>query len=197
MFTVGVVLAAGGSTRLGRPKQLLEFRGRPLLDSTLDVARACGFDQVVVVLGGAGAEVRASVDLTGCIVVDNAHHTTGCSSSIVAALDHVPVHADGLVLLLGDQPSIDPRTVTTLLASVADEPGSAAVAVCRYADGRGHPFWFAQPTFADLRELHGDKAVWKLLESGRWPVREVAIDAPVPLDVDTWDDYLRLLETTT
>ena len=50
--------------------------------------------------------------------------------------------------------------------------------------------------FDELRELHGDKAVWKLLESGRWPVAELAVEGPVPLDVDTWDDYRRLREAT-
>ena len=58
MFVSAIVLAAGGSTRLGQPKQLLAFRGRTLLDAALDTARACAFDQIVVALGGAASEVR-------------------------------------------------------------------------------------------------------------------------------------------
>ena len=65
--------------------------------------------------------------------------------------------------------------------------------MCRYRDGPGHPFWFSRSLFADLATLHGDKAVWKLLESGRWSVVEVAVDTPIPLDVDTWQDYQQLL----
>jgi molybdenum cofactor cytidylyltransferase len=65
--------------------------------------------------------------------------------------------------------------------------------VCRYRDGRGHPFWFARSVFTELQQLHGDKAVWKLLESGRWPAAEAEVGGPVPIDVDTWDDYRRLL----
>ncbi len=199
MFTSGLVLAAGRSSRLGTPKQLLGYRGRPLLDATLDMARSCGFDQLVVALGGAGDDVRAGVDLTGCTVVDNVHYTTGCSSSIVAALDEVDGRADGLVLLLGDQPGVDPTTVNSLLSiahTAIDADGRpASIAVCRYDDGRGHPFWFAREMFAELRDLHGDKAVWKLLESGRWPIAELVVAGPVPPDVDTWDDYRRLLES--
>ncbi len=191
MFTTGLVLAAGTSTRLGRPKQLLSYRGRPLLDSTLDMARSCGFDELIVALGGAGPDVRGGVDLTGCTVVDNVQYTSGCSSSIVAALDRVDRRADGFVLLLGDQPGVDPATVSRLI----DTSDAAPVAVCRYDDGRGHPFWFSRAMFAELRDLHGDKAVWKLLESGRWPVVELAVDGSAPLDVDTWDDYQRLLES--
>ena len=63
------------------------------------------------------------------------------------------------------------------------------MAVVRYDDGIGHPFWFRREVFADLAALHGDKAVWKLLESGRHPVTEVRVAGPVPLDVDSEEDY--------
>ncbi len=193
-FTTGLVLAAGGSSRLGRPKQLLDYHGRTLLDATLETARRCAFDQLIVALGGAGDEVRSIVDLSGCDIVDNVHYTTGCSSSIVAALAAVDERTEALVLLLGDQPGVDPSSVDELRA--AAESTDAALAVCRYDGGRGHPFWFARSVFADLADLHGDKAVWKLLESGRHPVTEAAIDGPVPIDVDTWADYERLLESS-
>ncbi len=196
MFVTGLVLAAGRSARLGQPKQLLDYRGRPLLDSTLDTARAGRFDQLIVALGGAGDDVKEAVDLTGCTVVDNVHYTTGCSSSIVAALDQIDSRSDGLVLLLGDQPGIDPSIIDALRETVEASPEVPPLAVCRYDDGRGHPFWFSRAMFDELRGLHGDKAVWKLLESGRWPVVEIPVAAEVPLDVDTWDDYQRLLETT-
>jgi molybdenum cofactor cytidylyltransferase len=190
MFTAGLVLAAGTSSRLGQPKQLLEYRGRTLLDNTLDVARSCGFNQLIVALGGAAAEVRDHVDLSGCVVVDNVHFTTGCSSSIVAALGSVDERADGMVLLLGDQPDVSVASIDALLATAA--AGPASIAVCNYDDGRGHPFWFARATFNALTALHGDKAVWKMIESGRWPVADVTIPGAVPLDVDTWDDYEKL-----
>jgi len=193
-FTTGLVLAAGGSSRLGEPKQLLDYHGRTLLDATLDTARRCAFDQLIVALGGAGDDVRSTVDLSGCDVVDNVHHATGCSSSIVAALAAVDARAEALVLLLGDQPGVDPSSVDALRATA--ESSDATLAVCRYDDGRGHPFWFARALFADLAELHGDKAVWKLLESGRHAVAEATIDGPVPIDVDTWADYERLLESS-
>jgi len=191
-FTTGLVLAAGGSSRLGRPKQLLDYQGRTLLDATLDMARSCGFDQLIVALGGAGSEVRATVDLSGCAIVDNVHYTSGCSSSIVAALAAVDERAEGIVLLLGDQPGVDPASVDALRA--ACESTDAPLAVCRYDDGWGHPFWFTRSVFDDLAALHGDKAVWKIIESGRYPVAEARIRGSVPIDVDTWSDYELLLE---
>jgi len=188
-FVTGLVLAAGGSRRLGRPKQLLEFRGRPLLQHALDLAADIGFDQLLVTVGGAADDVLATVDLRGAEVVVNDEFGTGCSSSIVKALDEVDDRADGLVLLLGDQPEVAPSSVQSLLA--AADPG--LLAVCRYDDGRGHPFWLGRSSFADLANLHGDKGVWKVLESGRHPVVEVPVAGDVPRDVDTWDDYQALL----
>jgi len=192
MFTTGLVLAAGRSSRLGQPKQLLEYRGRTLLDASLDIARASGFDQLIVALGGAADSVRTTVDLDGVTVVDNVHYTSGCSSSIVAALAVTDERAEAMVLLLGDQPEIAASTVTRLRSECETVGGS--VGVCYYDDGRGHPFWFARSVFGALEHLHGDKAVWKLLESGRWPVTEVTVPGNVPIDVDTWDDYARLIE---
>jgi molybdenum cofactor cytidylyltransferase len=184
-FVAGLVLAAGGSKRLGRPKQTLPFRGTTLLGHVLGEARTCGFDQLVVALGGSSDEVRAQVDLSGLTVVENPSYGGGCSSSIAAALPALDPRCGALVLMLGDQPGVGPATVDTLLAGRGDAP----LALCRYDDGRGHPFAFSRAIFPELATLHGDKAVWKLLDRLGDQVAEVPVPGEVPLDVDTWDDY--------
>lgn len=189
MTIAGLVLAAGSSARLGQPKQLLPIGATTLLDCTLQMVRDCGLAQIVVALGGSSDEVRHAVDLTGCDVVENREFTTGCSSTIVTALAALEPAVHGLVLFLGDQPLVDPRTVATLVSSAA----AADIGVCRYDDGVGHPLWFNRSMFAELRALHGDKAVWKLLASDRFATREVRIERPTPRDVDTWEDYRALL----
>jgi molybdenum cofactor cytidylyltransferase len=184
-FVAGLVLAAGGSSRLGRPKQLLPFGPTTLLDHTVATARSCGFDQLLVAIGGAADEIRARVDLSGADVVVNEGYGEGCSSSIAAAMDVLDRRADVLVLLLGDQPGVTCDTVAALLAG----RGAAALAVCRYDDGLGHPFCFSRELFGTLRRLRGDKAVWKLVAAGGDAVAKVHLDGPVPIDVDTWADY--------
>ena len=184
-FVTGLVLAAGGSSRLGRPKQLLPYRGATLLDAVLDTARACPFDQLIVTIGGAAEEVREQVRLDGAEVVVNEAYGSGCSSSIAAAVGSLDPRCDVLVLLLGDQPGVAAESVDALLAGRGDAP----LAVCRYDDGRGHPFAFARSLFGSLAELHGDKAVWKLLDQRAAELVEVPVPGPVPRDVDTWADY--------
>jgi molybdenum cofactor cytidylyltransferase len=185
----GLLLAAGGSERLGRPKQLLPYGDGTLLGHTLEVARSCPFDQLVVAIGGAADDVRVQVDLTGADVVVNDAYGAGCSSSIAAALTALDPRIDVLVLLLGDQPGVTRETVTALLAG----RGDAAFAVCRYDDGRGHPIAFSRETFGELAALHGDKGVWRLLDRAGDRAVEVPIAGLVPLDVDTQDEYEAVL----
>jgi molybdenum cofactor cytidylyltransferase len=188
-FTTGLVLAAGGSKRLGEPKQLLQYGSGTLLDHVLDTARACPFDQLVCVIGGAADEVRARVDLSGADVVENPQFGEGCSSSIAAALGAVDDRSEVLVLMLGDQPGVTPGTVEALLAG----RGAAPIAVCAYADGRGHPLAVSSRLFGDLRKLHGDKAVWKLLDGHEADAVDVPVPGAIPRDIDTWDDYRVIL----
>lgn len=184
-----VVLAAGLSRRLGTPKQLLPYRHTTLLGASLDTVRRCGFDRIILTLGGARRAVTEAVSLDGIDVVEVPDSPTGCSASLRVAVGSVDPAAAGVVLLLGDQPDVAEGTVRRMIAEGPGHP----LAVSRYSDGPGHPFWLGREVFDDVAALHGDKGVWKLLHSGRYPVHELSVDAVVPLDVDTWDDYHRLV----
>ena len=185
----GVVLAAGSSRRLGQPKQLLPYRDSTLLGETLRMARGCGFDQLIVTLGGAADQVRDTVPLDGLQTVEVDDPGSGCSGSLRVALGQVDEANAGIVLMLGDQPGVVAETIHRLI----DEGSDHSIAVCRYDDTIGHPFWMSRSMFDEIALLHGDKGVWKLIESGRFDVAEVRVAGPVPQDVDTWDDYERLL----
>ncbi len=188
-WTTGLVLAAGGSQRLGQAKQLLPYGGAPLLGHVLQTARSCPFDQLLCVVVGASAEVRRWVDLRGVEVVESTASGDGSTASIAAALEHVDKRCDVLVLMLGDQPGVGVANVEALLEGRGDAP----LAACAYDDGRGHPLAIARSMFAELGELPSDMAVWDLLDRHGDVAAEVPVDGPIPLDVDTWDDYRRVL----
>jgi molybdenum cofactor cytidylyltransferase len=187
---VGIVLGAGSSTRLGRPKQTLPFGGRTLLAHVVAEAEASALDRVVVVLGGAGPESEASLPAGRSEVVYNDAYGAGCASSLLAGLDAAG-DCDAVVLLLGDMPGVSASVISSVVERWRTGPTWAAVT--EYSDGIGHPFVFSADAFPTIRSLHGDKAVWKIVE--REPVARVArlsVAMPVPLDVDTWTDYERI-----
>jgi molybdenum cofactor cytidylyltransferase len=184
-----LVLAAGGSARMGRPKQLLPYGDSVLLDAVLDLARRFPFAQRVLALGGSADQIQAAVDTTEFDVVINDEYTTGCSSSIARAIGAVRSDLDGIVLLLGDQPEVRAQTIAAVIAA----RGNAPIAVTRYENGVGHPFILSRATFPALAALHGDRGVWKLIDRLGTAVARVRVEGRVPLDVDTEEDYRALL----
>jgi molybdenum cofactor cytidylyltransferase len=187
MSVVGVVLGAGGSRRFGSPKQLLPFGDTTLLGQVVRNADASSLDRVVVVLGRASDELRKTFDFGRARVVENTAYGTGCASSLLAGLDAAGDDCEALLLLLGDQPGVLPEFIDrSLLEWIQDR--SWAV-VCSYRGRLGHPFVFAREAFEELRGLHGDKAVRKLIEAYPERVRRVEIDAELPPDVDNPEDY--------
>jgi molybdenum cofactor cytidylyltransferase len=187
---VGIVLGAGGSQRLGRPKQTLPLGDTTLLGHVLREAEASALERVVLVVGGAADEALASVEPKRAIVARNDSYGTGCASSLLAGLDAAG-DAEAVMLLLGDMPGVGAATIDEFIAAWERERPWAAVT--SYRGTRGHPFAFAQTAFEDLRALHGDKAVWKLIEQHPAKVLDVPIDRALPRDVDTWDDYEAVL----
>ena len=191
MSVVGVVLGAGRSSRFGSPKQLLPFGDTTLLGQVVRNANASSLDRVVVVLGRASDEVREAHDFGRAGVVENTAYGTGCASSLLAGLDAAGDDCEALCLLLGDQPGVLPEVIDRALSEWSRE--RSWVVVCSYKAEHGHPFVFAREAFGELEGLRGDKAVWKLIEAYPDRVRKVEIDAELPPDVDTPEDYERAL----
>lgn len=187
---VGIVLGAGASRRLGRPKQTLPFGEHTLLGRVVADVCESALDRVVVVLGGAADAARFGLPDTRAEVVTNEAYGAGCASSLLAGLDAAG-SCEAIALLLGDMPGVDRTIIDPVLAEWRRR--SPWAAVTEYRDGIGHPFVFSADAFDTLRGLHGDKAVWKIVD--REPVERVVrigCDGALPLDVDTWDDYLRV-----
>jgi molybdenum cofactor cytidylyltransferase len=196
---VGVVLGAGKSSRFGTPKQLLPFGDTTLLGQAVRNANASALNRVVVVLGRASEELRAAVDFGRAEVVENTAYGTGCASSLLAGLDSAGQDCDAIALLLGDQPGVSADYIDHVIATWQQNRPWAAVTAYNpspyspiptpHSLALGHPFVFAREAFGELRSLHGDKAVWKLIEAHPERVSRVEIAASLPPDVDDPEDY--------
>lgn len=186
----GIVLAAGGSSRLGRPKQLLLWRGKPLVCTVAQTALSAGLSPVVIVTGSQGEEVRRALEYLPVSFTHNPQWETGQSSSVKAGLEALPEQVGGAVFLLSDQPQI-PEALIRSLVEVHAQTLSPVVAP--KVDGqRGNPVLFDRDTFADFRTLEGDAGGRRLFSRHQvtcldWYDREVL------LDVDTAEDYQKLL----
>lgn len=190
-FISGLVLGAGASSRLGQPKQLLPYRGSTLLEWVVAQARqASALDEVVVVLGRAAEEVRERVDFGGAKVVDNPVFGEGCASSYRAGIGAIDGTSDAIMILLGDQPGVNPQIINRV-AEVFRETDHQIV-LASYRGRKGHPMLFARPLFDKLVDLHGDKAAWKLVDANPELVGAAELDCPFPEDINTPEDFERL-----
>jgi molybdenum cofactor cytidylyltransferase len=187
----GVVLAAGASRRLGSPKQLLSWRGEPLVRQVARVALDAGLSPVVVVTGSSAPEVGAVLQGLPLTEVFNPDWEGGQSTSLVAGLRTLPMHAGAAIFLLSDQPQVP---VDLLRSLVASHSLTLAPIVAPLVDGhRSNPVLFDRQVFPALSSLSGDVGGRAIFS--RFPVAWVPWhDASILLDVDTPADYQALLE---
>ena len=191
-FISGLILAAGTSSRMGQPKQLLPFRGTILLDWVMAQAESArALDEVIVILGRAAEEIQPRLRNTRARVIVNPVFTEGCSGSYKAGMASIDQRAEAVMVLLGDQPGVE----SAVIDQVADDwrTKGGRIALTSYRGRRGHPMVFARELFEQLRQLSGDKAAWKILDAHPDWVRDVAVDHAFPDDVDTRKDYEALL----
>ncbi len=188
----GVVLAAGGSTRLGRSKPLLDWHGEPFVRVVAATALSAGLQPVVVVTGSQADEVSGALDGMPLQIVHNAAWETGQASSIRAGLQALPDNIGAAIFLLADQPQIGSDVITALLSQHAASL-DAIVAPLVMMERRGNPVLFDRTTFPALLALEGDVGGRALFS--KYHVQYVPwYDERLLLDVDTEEDYRRLLE---
>jgi len=193
-FISGLVLGAGASQRFGPPKQLAPFRGTTMLGWVVDQARrASSLDEVVVVLGRAVDKVREQVDFGTARVVENPVFGEGCSSSYRAGIGALNSESAAIMIILGDLPGVTPEIINHLADEWREQ--QASIALCSYQGRKGHPMIFAHSMFPQLIDLHGDKAAWKLVHANAARVQEVKFDLPYPDDINTPEDFERLVTT--
>jgi molybdenum cofactor cytidylyltransferase len=156
-----IVLAAGASTRLGRPKQLERLGGETLLERAARVAREAGCSPVVVVLGAHCMEIMTNCSLSEVVTVVNDDWQEGMSSSIrlgVHAVRNTSDDAEGILVMTCDQPAVTPEHLRSLMAG-------PRIRSSRYAERSGVPAFFPRQYFDALTSLKGDAGARDLLRN--------------------------------
>lgn len=188
-----VVLAAGGSTRLGRPKQLLELSGEALVRRAARVAAEAGYAPVVVVVGAAATEVGAALSGGPFEVVTNPDWRTGVASSIRHGLEALTARrgdAEGVLLVTCDQPLVEAAHLAALAAALRD--GVYAIAASSYGGTVGVPALFSRAVFDELRALEGEHGAKRVVTRDPGRVVTVALLGG-ECDIDTEADWSALL----
>jgi molybdenum cofactor cytidylyltransferase len=187
--TVGaLLLAAGGSRRLGRAKQLVDWGGRPLLQYVLDRVLTWPVASVTVVLGADGEEILGAVDFGEAVVVLNEDWEEGIASSLRVGLDAMSQTSalDGALVALGDQPSVDDTVVAELVHRFS--VGDCRAVVPRYRYALANPVVLDRSLWERFMSLEGDAGGQRLLQAHPEWVCEVHFDLLPPRDIDTEAD---------
>jgi molybdenum cofactor cytidylyltransferase len=186
-----IVLAAGLSRRLGRPKLLEDVGGEPLIRRTVRQVLGAGIGEVIVVVGPEHrALFSAALDGLGVTLALNPAPEVGQSGSLRVGVEALPAGVGEVLIALGDQPELSADVVPRLRAAL--EETGAAIAAPRYRDGRGNPVLFRASMIEELRDVLGDQGARSVIDRDPSRVALVPFDRPMPADVDTAEDLAAL-----
>ena len=187
-----VILAAGGSSRFGQPKQLLPFRGKTLVRTIIDAACEAGCSPVVVVIGSNGETIHPEVAHANVLEARNTNWRSGIGSSIRSGVQALISHAPGveaILLLVCDQTAVNARTIKGLVAT--HEATNSDIAASRYADTLGVPALFDRSFFEELLSLDDETGAKSIILQNRERVAQFAFPEGA-IDIDTWEDWEKL-----
>lgn len=187
-----VVLAAGESSRMGRDKALLPFRGATFLEHIVSTLRQAQMEKIVVVLGHHADEIQAAVKLGNAEVMMNPRYREGQTTSLQAGLLTLNEVVEGILLCLVDHPLISVSVVRKLIEAFQKQKPPAVIPT--YKGERGHPVIFSQTLFSEFKALGPDEGANLVARRHRAETVFVEVDdANVLRDIDTSADYEKLI----
>ncbi|WP_291246823.1 nucleotidyltransferase family protein [Flavobacterium sp.] len=188
-----IILAAGSSSRMGKPKQLLEFDGMTLLTRVSKMACQSKLYPVIAVLGANADLIQTNLDIPGLDIILNENWAEGMASSIrkgLYSMNEMYPQVDGVIVLVGDQPYINNQHINQLIDS--QNKSGLPISACSYAGIMGTPALFYKTVFPELMLLKGDIGAKKIIQKRKQDVATVFFDKGV-VDIDTLEDYENLI----
>ena len=184
-----VILAAGASTRLGKPKQLLQYHGKTLLAHTIHEAVNSNADAVVVILGKDANLFKKEIDEKKVRVATNSSWEEGMASSLRLGLDTLfkdKPYIDAVIFIVCDQPHISSSILNELITT--QQKTTKQIVTCNYGDSIGPPALFHKKYFGELMKLSGDTGARKIIEQNMNDVTTILFPEG-KIDIDTNEDY--------
>ena len=189
-MTSAIVLAAGLSRRMGTSKLLLAYEGTTVLRHATEHVLAAGILEVVVVVGPHHEATARALEGLPVRFAVNPTPEAGQGSSVGVGVRALAPGTTAVLVALGDQPDVPAGVIPALLEAI--QALGKSIAVPRYVDGLGNPVLFASPVFPELLDLPGDRGARTVVERERSRLAIVDVATPMPLDIDTPEDYERL-----
>ncbi|MDF1591196.1 MAG: nucleotidyltransferase family protein [Desulfobacterales bacterium] len=193
--TAGIILAAGLSTRFGRPKQLMDLNGKPLIEWVVDACLSSRLDNIVVVLGHDARQIASNLSLRyndrQVLTIINPQYKDGMSQSLRTGLANVMKDFPAVMFLLGDQPLVSSALIDQLLESFWESEKDICVPV--YNGKRGNPTLFSSKFYQQLLNVSGDIGAREIIRAHPEAVLLVETKDPLPFfDIDTEKDLEEL-----
>ena len=186
-----VILAAGVSSRMGEPKQLLRLGGKTLLEQVLDNAHSAALDQIVVVLGAGAENIQQQVDLGKVKVVINNFYQQGMGTSLGAGLAALDPAINAALILLADQPFVRPATLRRICEEY--RRSHAQIVIPLYNGFRGNPVLLDRSVFPEVRALSGDVGCRAIFGNHLEGIVKLSVeDVGILLDIDSRADFDKL-----
>ncbi|WP_215225722.1 nucleotidyltransferase family protein [Echinicola shivajiensis] len=185
-----MILAAGKSSRLGQAKQLLKYKGKSLLQNTIEACTALGANDTVVILGANSELIEEKLDLSNVIVLKNEEYERGLASSITKGVQYLREKTSAILILVCDQAHINSNQLKGIIKAWKNNPSK--IICSTYVGTLGVPAIFPSDFFEDLTQLKQDKGAKSLLIN----YQDKLISLPFEggeVDIDTEQDYNDLL----
>ena len=183
-----IVLAAGESRRMGKPKPLLRFGDRTFLEQIITVLQGAHVDRITVVLGARAESIEGAVDLSGTDVVVNREYRQGQLSSLIAALKAAPPETEAILLCLVDSPFIQTEIVNQVVETFGAT--KAPIVVPTFGGRRGHPPLFARSMFAQIINAPPEEGARHVVYANEDNVVEVEVaENSILVGIDTPEAY--------
>jgi molybdenum cofactor cytidylyltransferase len=190
-----ILLAAGESKRMGRPKQMLEWQGKTLLQHVLGNLINADADEIILVLGHEAEQIRKSLPECQIKIVINPDYKRGMSSSLRHGLLAMDPRSEAFLVLLVDQPGIGPEIINHMIRDFQQANPKRGIVRPIYRGLRGHPVLIGVRYLQEAMQLQGDEGARQILMNHPEDILEVEVDQDVILkDIDTPEEYQKWLK---